>query len=90
MLMKDRIVSKLNENLTISKLIVVDESDKHKGHQGYIEGGETHFKITIVTSDFINKSKITRHKMVYKILQEEMSDRIHALSINAKTPIEYN
>ena len=89
MLIKEKITRKLNEQINIVKLIVVDESDKHKGHQGYSDIGETHFKITIVSDEFINKSKINRHKIIYNILREEMSGRIHALSINAKTPDEY-
>ena len=88
MLITDRINKKLNENLNISKLLVEDESDKHLGHSGYQEGGETHFKITVISCDFIGMNKILRHKRIYKILEQEIADRIHALSIIAKTPEE--
>ncbi|PIR39085.1 MAG: BolA family transcriptional regulator [Alphaproteobacteria bacterium CG11_big_fil_rev_8_21_14_0_20_39_49] len=86
----DRINRKLNEQLSIFKLKVEDESHKHQGHAGYIEGGETHFKIEVVTDDFIGKSKVARHKTIYKILGQEIEDRIHALSVTALTKDEYN
>ena len=88
MLIYDRIRSNLNEQLTITKLEVVDDSSSHMGHAGYQEGGETHFNIIVVSPDFQGKSKVMRHKMIYKALEKEMTDRIHALSIVAKTPSE--
>lgn len=88
MSISDRINNKLTKQLSIFKLEVEDDSDKHAGHAGYIEGGETHFNIKVISQDFKGKSKVIRHKMIYKILQEEMDERIHALSIIALTPEE--
>ena len=86
----DRINKNLTQQLSIIKLTVEDESAKHMGHAGYLEGGETHFKITVISDDFIGKSKVMRHKMIYKILEKERQERIHALSITALTAGEYN
>lgn len=90
MSIKDRINKNLTQQLSIIKLTVEDESEKHMGHAGYSEGGETHFKITVVSDDFIGKSKVMRHKMIYKILKKEIQERIHALSITALTVGESN
>ncbi len=79
---------KLNKQLSIIKLKVEDESHLHQGHAGYLEGGETHFNIMVVSDDFIGKNKVVRHKMIYKILDEEIEGRIHALSIKALTQSE--
>jgi BolA protein len=81
----DRIHEKLSTNLSIKKLEVIDDSSKHMGHAGWKAGGETHFNVKIVSNDFSGKSKVARHKIVYSILQEEMQDKIHALSIVALT-----
>lgn len=79
----DRIHEKLHENLSIIALEVVDDSSKHMGHAGWKAGGETHFNVKIISNDFVGKSKVARHKMVYSILQEEMQEKVHALSIVA-------
>jgi BolA protein len=88
MSIKDRIHAKLTENLSIQKLEVVDDSAKHAGHAGWKADGETHFNVKIVSNDFAGKSKVARHKMVYSALNEEMREKIHALSIVALTPDE--
>lgn len=88
MAITDRIHTKLHQNLLISKLEVVDESSKHQGHAGWKDGGETHFNVKIISSDFAGKNKVARHKIIYSILAEEMENDIHALSIIALTPDE--
>ena len=88
MTISDVIRKKLTDQLFVEKLEIVDDSVNHIGHIGYQDGGETHFNIVIVSSDFTAKSKIARHRMVYAILEQEMTDRIHALSIVALTPEE--
>jgi len=84
----ERINKKLNEALTPSRLEVVDESAKHKGHGGWREGGETHFNVTVVSDAFDGKSRVDRQRMVYALLAEEMAERIHALALTTKTPAE--
>ena len=49
---KSKITNILNEKFDIYRCVVSDVSDTHKGHNGYIEGEETHFKITIISNDF--------------------------------------
>ncbi|MCE3233552.1 MAG: BolA family transcriptional regulator [Rickettsiaceae bacterium] len=89
MTISDRIYIKLNQNLSISKLEVVDDSSKHKGHAGWKDGGETHFNIKVISDDFSGKNKVARHKLIYSILDEELKDGIHALSIIALTTDEF-
>ena len=72
---------KLQENLEINFLDIEDESSKHIGHAGFKEGGETHFKVKISSSDFDGLNKVKSHKLIYNILKKEMEDQIHALSI---------
>lgn len=67
-------------------LDIIDESSQHAGHAGASNGG--HYRMTIVSSRFINKRTIERHRMVYDALRPLMLREIHALSIFAKTPDE--
>jgi BolA protein len=65
-----------------------DESERHRGHAGYAEGGGTHWRLTIVASAFAGKNTVARHRMVYQALGELMRHPIHALAIQARAPDE--
>ena len=65
-----------------------DESEKHRGHAGYREGGNTHWRLSIVSSRFAGQSTLARHRMVYQALGELMHNPIHALAITARSPEE--
>lgn len=88
MSVSERITSLLERELTPVFLEVTDFSETHKGHAGYREGGESHFKVTIVSSIFSGKSRIERHKMVYGLLEKELKQQIHALTLTTLTPEE--
>ncbi|CAD6586870.1 MAG: hypothetical protein TREMPRED_004574 [Tremellales sp. Tagirdzhanova-0007] len=52
--------------------------------------GETHFAVALVSSKFIGKSPIARHRMVNALLKDEFDHRgLHALSLRLKTPVEW-
>ena len=67
---------------------LVDESEAHRGHAGYREGGNTHWRLTIVAPAFAGKPTVARHRMVYQALGDLMQHPIHALAINARAPDE--
>ena len=69
-------------------LELVDESEMHRGHAGYREGGGTHWRLSIVSPRFAGKATVARHRMVYQALGELMQDPIHALAITARSPEE--
>jgi len=85
----DSIVKKLSM-LQPVELVVEDESYKHAGHAGTqgLASSETHFNVRVIASCFDGLSLVQRHKMIYTVLTNEMSNGIHALSIYAKTPTE--
>ena len=70
------------------RLELVDESAKHAGHSGAAPGGNTHWKLTIVSAAFTGNPAVARHRMVYQALGDLMQKPIHALSIDAKAPGE--
>jgi BolA protein len=79
--MKDTITTKLTERFSPTHLEVIDESNKHRGHAGWREGGETHFRVRIATSDFDGLSRVAQHRAVFEVLNAELKERVHALNI---------
>jgi len=84
-------VSKLKAVLAELKptyIDIQDDSALHSGHAGNTGGG--HYTITIVSEHFENLPLIKRHRLIYDTVDALMKQDIHALSIHAKTPAEYN
>ena len=82
------ITNKLREAFTPESLDVVDESHLHEGHSGHRPGGETHFRVYIVSDAFEGKSRIERHRMINTTLAAELAGSVHALAIKAQAPGE--
>src|SRR5262245_42196962 len=82
------IAEKLSQAFAPQRLEVVDESHQHEGHAGHRPGGETHFRLYIVSEAFQGKSRIERHRMVNELLSGELKGGVHALAIHASAPGE--
>lgn len=85
MSLRERIISILTKELTPIYINVVDFSEKHRGHAGYGEKGESHFDVVVVSDRFSGKSRVERQKLVYAFLAEEMKSQIHALTLKTLT-----
>jgi BolA family transcriptional regulator, general stress-responsive regulator len=85
---KDTITNKLREAFAPQSLNVSDESYLHEGHAGHRPGGETHFRVYIVSPAFKGKSRIERHRMINATLAGELAGSVHALAITAQAPGE--
>lgn len=83
---KATLVRKLEAALAPVELEVIDESAGHQGHAGARPGGETHFRVEIVSQAFVGLSRIERQRLVYRILAEELAGPVHALSVGARLP----
>ena len=70
---KDAIMNKLREAFVPESLDVTDESHLHEGHAGHRPGGETHFRVYIVSPSFEGKSRIERHRMINATLSAELA-----------------
>ena len=81
----DRIAAALKEALQPEALTVIDESEHHHGHGGWREGGETHYRIEIVSAAFAGKTRVAAHRMVNDLLKGEFETGLHALAIDART-----
>ena len=84
----DLITEKLTEAFTPQSLKVEDESHLHAGHAGHRPGGQTHYRVYIVSEAFKGKTRIDRHRMINAILSAELSGGVHALAIHAAAPGE--
>ena len=86
--MAARLRAKLEAALSPSLLDIEDESAKHAGHAGAREGGETHFRVRIVSQSFAGLNRVERQRKVYAAVAEELAERVHALSLVTLTPDE--
>jgi BolA protein len=86
MKIQSSIEEKLNASLAPSYLEVLNESDNHN----VPPGSESHFKVTVVSNEFESKMLIARHRIINKLLAEELAGAIHALSIHSFTPSEWS
>ncbi len=82
------ITARLKEALDPVSLEVIDESHLHAGHAGARPGGQSHFRIKVVSAAFDGKSRVERHRMVNRVLGAELAGPVHALAIRALTPAE--
>jgi BolA protein len=79
---------KLTEALAPTRLDIDDESHRHAGHPGARPGGDSHFRVRIVSAAFEGKSRIERQRMVNAVLADEFAAGLHALSLVTLTPAE--
>ena len=83
MSMKERISASL-AILNPVELDVIDDSEKHRGHGGWREGGETHFQINIRAAAFDGLSRVERHRRINALLTAEFERGLHALALSVK------
>ena len=75
------ICEKLNKEFHIENIEIIDNSYKHKGHKFFSpEKYHIHLK---VKSLYLNSiSRVTSHKMIMKVLKDDLKTKIHALEIS--------
>ncbi|MEM9551194.1 MAG: BolA family protein [Pseudomonadota bacterium] len=78
----DEITQRLTEAFQPRELEVVDDSESHRGHAGFREGGESHFNVRIRADGFAGQSRLARHRAVHAALGADLVGRIHALALD--------
>jgi BolA protein len=81
---EQRIYDSLADAFAPTALEVINESHMHSG-----KAKETHFKVVVVSDRFDEKRLVQRHRMVNETLAEELDAGLHALSIVAYTPAQW-
>ena len=85
MSVQSTIENKLAQGINALHMEVVNESNNHN----VPPGSESHFKVVLVSNDFEGQNLVARHRAVNKLLQEELSGKIHALALHTYTEAEW-
>jgi BolA protein len=81
-----RVEAALRAALQPTALEVQDDSHLHAGHAGAKEG--RHFTVRVTSNAFAGLARVARHRLVYHALRSLVTEGIHALAIEARTPTE--
>ena len=86
-----KIAEQLTENrrtaLAAEHVDALDQSARHRGHAGALEGG--HFDAVIVSTRFEGLGLVERHRAMYAALGDLGERRVHALALKTNTPDEW-
>lgn len=82
---KQRIAAKLDQGLALEYVQVDNESYQHN----VPANSETHFKLVLVSKNFVGKRLVARHQQIYQLLQEELAGPVHSLALHCFTPEEW-
>ncbi|KAK6351231.1 bolA 1 [Orbilia javanica] len=90
--MEDIIRRKITETFNPISFQIFNDSHKHAHHapmQG-VTSKETHFRLEIISEAFEKQTQMARHRSIYALLKDEMSEEggIHALQLKTRTPKE--
>ena len=88
--MKYQLAQLMMEHLQANYVHVKDDSDKHRGHRGVTQVGDTHFAVTIVSDLFENQPLVQRHRRVYELIKPLQDRGLHALQLITKTSQEWH
>lgn len=86
MSVKAKIEAKLTAAFNPDALEVIDESEQHRGHGGWREGGETHFRVVMKAAGMADMNRVARSRAVHKTLAEELDGPVHALALELSAP----
>lgn len=78
----------LTEAFAPTRLAVIDDSERHRGHAGHDGSGESHFTVEIESAAFAGVSRVERQRMINRALGDIPGQRVHALAIKARAPGE--
>lgn len=84
----ERMAAALQAAFGNAQIDIQDDSAKHEGHAGARPGGQTHYRVRIVTPEFEGLSRVERHRRVNAVLKPEFETGLHALALTALAPGE--
>ena len=78
--MESKIRKKIESNLDVEFLQIINNSNLHRGHRES-SGEDSHFELIIKSKEFNGKSLIDCHRLINLILKEEFEMGLHSVSI---------
>ena len=85
MTMQQQIEQKLQQAFAPTHLTVSNESQMHR----VAPGAESHFKVVLVSVQFVGQRPLVRHRAVNSVLADELAGAVHALALHTYTPDEW-
>jgi len=82
----EQITTRLKDAFDPEHLDVVDDSEMHRGHAGFQEGGESHFRVKMVSAALAGQSRIAQHRAVHAAIGKQLMKEIHALALDLSIP----
>lgn len=86
-MIKEKVEQLIKEKINIKYLEIKDTSSQHTNHANY-KGG-SHLRMKIISNDFINKTLVQRHQMIYSIINQYIQKEIHAVILKTYTVEEF-
>ncbi len=77
----EELENKIKNNVQLEKLEIIDNSHKHQKHKSFSKE-KFHLKLKIKSKYLNSLSRINAQKIVMKVLEPDLKNRIHALEIN--------
>ena len=77
----EEICIKLNDEIEIEQIDIVDNSHIHKKHKSF-SPEKYHLHLKIKSSYLSSLSRVNAQKMIMKVLKNDLSTKIHALEIS--------
>ena len=77
------IENKIKENIKVERILIVDNSSKHKKHKSF-DSEKYHLSLEIESVYLKSLNRIKAQREIMNILSEEVETKIHALEIRIK------
>lgn len=84
----EKMTEKLKNAFEPSSFELIDDSESHRGHGGWRDGGESHFRLRMTSVHFEGQGRVQRQRAVNKVLAEELAGPVHALEMELRAPGE--
>ncbi|TCD05501.1 BolA family transcriptional regulator [Erythrobacteraceae bacterium CFH 75059] len=84
----EEITTLLTQAFAPTRLEVINDSARHRGHAGDDGSGASHFSILIEAPAFAGRTRLERQRLVIRALGDIPGNRVHAVAIRAAAPGE--
>lgn len=85
----ERITQAMRQAFPGAEIALVDDSARHAGHAGAAPGGQTHYRLTVISEAFQGQDRVARGRRVNALLAAEFDTGLHALNLVLRTPAEH-
>ena len=77
----ENIKKKLENKINFEKIEIINNTEKHKNHKFFTKE-KYHLHLKVKSLYLSSLTKLSAHKLIMKILKEDLKNKIHALEIS--------